>query len=441
LVGALFCGFLFFDWKAIMAGFSRQFGGRRAINFKSFNNQGNVFHESSKDSGTRSGEVHTASTPVARRRNGFTLVELLVVIAIIGILVALLLPAIQAARESARRIQCMDNEKNIGLAILNLVDSRKVFPTGGSHYLQLSGPKFEVPENIENGKPLGPDRQGMGWGFQILPFIEETAAYHLQTSQDMGKVIVPIYSCPSRRPPKTTWSKAFNVPLTVIDYAGAVPATYTNANRTALLDVTKGTPFTQAGFSALYPAWSGGTTATGGGWPGNNEVYDGVIVRTPWHWTSTNATTGVQNGQPLTNSQGNVKIASITDGTSKTLLIAEKYVRSDMYEAGDAVKNSDDRGWYDGWDADAMRMACFTPMNDADPYGWTTGVLDNYFGDKGANFPNSWNVYHFGSAHTSGINAAFADGSVHAINYDVDPVMFNRLAARNDSEVIDTSSL
>src|SRR5450755_1750874 len=105
-------------------------------------------------------------------RRGFTLVELLVVIAIIGILVALLLPAIQAAREAARRTQCKNNEKNIGLAILNHVDTFKVFPTGGARYLQTG---FGIEQNIEGGKPLGPDRQGLGWAFQILPFMEETA--------------------------------------------------------------------------------------------------------------------------------------------------------------------------------------------------------------------------------------------------------------------------
>src|SRR5262249_8962062 len=113
------------------------------------------------------------------KRSAFTLVELLVVIAIIGILVALLLPAIQAAREAARRTQCKDNLKNIGLAILNHVDSLKVFPTGGVTWGVL------INDYNENGKPVGPDRMGLGWGYQILPYMEEESLHNVTDSTQM----------------------------------------------------------------------------------------------------------------------------------------------------------------------------------------------------------------------------------------------------------------
>src|SRR3954469_23365690 len=86
---------------------------------------------------------------------GFTLVELLVVIAIIGILVALLLPAIQAAREAARRTQCMNNVKQIMLSMHNHVQARGVFPSGGIY------PWPNIEDFIAGGKPYGPAKQGL----------------------------------------------------------------------------------------------------------------------------------------------------------------------------------------------------------------------------------------------------------------------------------------
>jgi prepilin-type N-terminal cleavage/methylation domain-containing protein len=120
-----------------------------------------------------------------RRRivsSAFTLVELLVVIAIIGILVALLLPAIQAAREAARRTQCKDNLKNMGLAILNHVDSLRVFPTGGTGY----SPKLS--DYVANGKPFGTDKQGLGWSYQILPYLEEGAVKNVIDMQTLVQI-------------------------------------------------------------------------------------------------------------------------------------------------------------------------------------------------------------------------------------------------------------
>jgi hypothetical protein len=370
------------------------------------------------------------------------LVELLVVIAIIGILVALLLPAIQAARESARRTQCQTHVKNIGLALLNHHDVRKVFPTGGARYLR---PGFELQQNIENGKPLGPDRQGLGWGFQILPFLEETAAYQLTTSKDLQQVVVAVYVCPSRRLPKTGLSFTFDTVngtvISYIDYAGAVPCTHTTWERTARYDPKLGVPLEPADVTSNVLGGRSffGSVANGMVQPTSNGVYDGVIVRCPWRWTGTNAATGKQLGTKLSNVPLPTKIAKILRGTSKTFMIAEKYVRSDQ---SDSSRYSDDRGWADGWDADTMRSACYLPINDGDPIGWQ--AMERYFGDQyvGSGAYNGlYNVLHFGSPHTAGLNAVFADGAVRMIGYDVDVVVFNALSTRNSEEQLDLSTV
>src|SRR5690242_18409839 len=101
----------------------------------------------------------------AKVRRAFTLVELLVVIAIIGVLVALLLPAIQSAREAARRTQCKNQLKQIALAIHNHVNTFGVFPTGGAKIYP------NIEDYVAGGIPLGPIKQGLGWGYQILPYL------------------------------------------------------------------------------------------------------------------------------------------------------------------------------------------------------------------------------------------------------------------------------
>ncbi len=99
------------------------------------------------------------------RRNAFTLVELLVVIAIIGILIALLLPAVQAAREAARRMSCTNNLKQIGIALHNYHDTHRALPMGWMGYDPASGaPDFEGPS-------------GWAWSSRILPFMEQNALY------------------------------------------------------------------------------------------------------------------------------------------------------------------------------------------------------------------------------------------------------------------------
>src|SRR4051812_24808536 len=113
--------------------------------------------------------VNAFGTPGERRiRQGFTLVELLVVIAIIGILVALLLPAIQAAREAARRNQCVNNLKQLSLGALNHESTFKMFPSSGLGYKWVGDPNFG------HGR-----KQPGGWIYNTLPFIEEQAIHDM----------------------------------------------------------------------------------------------------------------------------------------------------------------------------------------------------------------------------------------------------------------------
>jgi prepilin-type processing-associated H-X9-DG protein len=225
-----------------------------------------------------------------------------------------------------------------------------------------------------------------------------------------------------------------------MDYSAAMPCTWISPAHTQSYDPNYAVPLSARGNTRNSTSFYGGTATSPGLNPPDNAVYDGVIVRCPWRWQSTDPTTGKQLGQAVANTQGLVKVAQITDGTSKTMMVAEKYLWSDNYEAN-AAHDSDNRGWTDGWDTNLMRSTCFTPLADSDPIGWDS-TLGAYFADdfsKGS-FNGIFNVFQFGSAHTGGFNAVFADGSVHTISYDVDAEIFNNLGARNDGASFDSSS-
>lgn len=265
----------------------------------------------------------------------FTLVELLVVIAIIGILVALLLPAIQSAREAARRTQCQNQLKQIGLALLNHVDSYKVFPTGGSEYNAV------ITNYIENGKPFGPDKQGLSWAYQILPYLEEGSVRGLITNDQLQSVVLPIYVCPSRRTVSMSQAVTTNTGnkwVFLADYAAAQPCTNhcppgvsTCPSPTPRYNPAASSPLTRTSYNANQPSFWGGRNQSKPP-ANNNQVYDGVIVRSAWSRTKRAFNANV----PRT-----VSFARITDGTSSTFVIGEKYVRSDLYAGGSA---SDDKG-------------------------------------------------------------------------------------------------
>ncbi|QDU89093.1 hypothetical protein Pla175_24790 [Pirellulimonas nuda] len=357
-------------------------------------------------------------------RRAFTLVELLVVIAIIGILIALLLPAVQAAREAARRTQCKNNLKNIGLAIHNHIGTYGVYPTAGA--------SFGEPAEwyMAGGKPFGPKKQGMSWAYQILAFIEEGAIRSQQSTAVVQSSPVPLFNCPSRRGPTLFQSNFFGAAY-LMDYASAEPGTKLKGSGVPnYVDPVRDGNIHKRMYSVFWAQQAGGWNGSG---PPDNGVYDGVIVRSPWKvsLSKPSSLSGVQFDAPGEFAKGvpsPVRIAQITDGTSKTMMIGEKWVFASEYEGGGP---SDDRGWLDGWDPDTVRLTCTGPAPD--------GALPQLMADSDSKGLDN-QAYLFGSAHSGVLNAAFADGSVRSIAFDIDLYVFNSLGTR-DGEALNETTL
>jgi prepilin-type N-terminal cleavage/methylation domain-containing protein len=172
--------------------------------------------------------THAGQSP-ATKRGGFTLIELLVVIAIIGVLIGLLVPAVQKVRESAARLQCSNNLKQLGLALHQYHDSNKRFPPA---YQQTSGRQagaaygVNYPDDNWNGLP------GWAWGTLILPYVEQTALYRsfdltapcwAPQNAPFVKAKVPVFLCPSA----TGGSDGFAVEREGADIRHGVPFTPT----------------------------------------------------------------------------------------------------------------------------------------------------------------------------------------------------------------------
>lgn len=310
----------------------------------------------------------------ARFRNrprAFTLVELLVVIAIIGILVALLLPAIQAAREAARRTQCVNQLKQMGVAMHNHHDINKHFPTGGlvpwSVYNRFGDVQPDPAAAANSEQQAG--GVGPGWLYQILPYMEHEATYRLEGWAEVQTTVISQYFCPSRRGPTTQGGRYLN------DYAGATPGD---------------------SVGSWDQFWYGQTWSV----PNSSQgPYRGVIVRSGYNRRST--------------------FANVVDGTSNVMAIGEKMLRVAAYDAGDW---HDDAGWTDGWDPDIMRYTAFRPYPDQELTAPNQGTA-----------PDGNDVgFHFGSAHPAGMNSVFGDGSVKLISYNIDTTVFNNLGHRQD---------
>lgn len=371
----------------------------------------------------------------ARIRVAFTLVELLVVIAIIGILVALLLPAVQSAREAARRTQCKNQLKQFGLALQNHVDTFKVFPTGGAKGAARIE-DFRSGTMNNPGTPYTTNKQGLGWGYQILPFIEEANVQDLNSTDEIRNVGIPMFNCPSRRG-LTQSARGFFL----TDYASAQPITelvgpFKNDTVEDAWPVTA--PKARAVGQAAYWCISSGVSAP-------DCRYDGVIVRSPYKVVTPATPTSPSVLARHKNVPTAVKPGQIVDGLSHTFVIGEKLIRVEEYEGSQGDQRhlaGDDKGWADGWDPDVVRFAGWPPLSDSDE-----GICKNENRDIanlcGRETPvgSSPDPYFFGSAHSAGMNTAFADGSVQFVSFDIEHIVFNSLATRNGEEIVDTGDL
>lgn len=340
--------------------------------------------------------TRSLSPPARRRSRGFTLVELLVVIAIIGVLVGLLLPAVQAAREAARRSQCQNHLKQVGLAFLNLENSTGALAPGGWGYLWTGDP--------DGGSGL---RQPGGWAFTILPYLEASNTYligkGLTADQKRAELklqkqqSLETFHCPSRRP-------------AVLSYG---PEQSRNADQ-ADNDLVAKTDYAANGGSVSPPmgpiGWSAGPDVSC------------VDTYPTCNWGSYSDT-----GELVTNFTGAViprvplELRQFEDGTSTTVLLAEKYLDPGFYDRDIGyTQNScaDNNSVYQGYDWDVIRWmnqgGAFLPTRD--------GALPNVEACS----------QRFGSSHSAGMYAVYVDGHVALIPYDIDPVAYQLGGMRND---------
>lgn len=245
---------------------------------------------------------HIDSRTILRR--AFTLVELLVVISIIGVLMGLLLPAVQNARERGRQAQCSNNLRNIGVAFLNHESQYRRFPDGGEDPTANSGASAarSCGDYPTCTKPNLAGNQNWGWGYQILPFIEQEPLWKTSPDAEVPKKAVPIYFCPTRRRPSVINDRAR------LDYAGNA-GTARNA------------------------------TVSAGRYYGDGQ--DGVVTR---------------RGIVVSLYENRVR-----DGASNTLMVAEKCMNIPMMDQGTQAGDND--GFHSGWDCDIVRWGTLDLAN------------------------------------------------------------------------------
>ncbi|RMF39611.1 MAG: DUF1559 domain-containing protein [Planctomycetota bacterium] len=303
-------------------------------------------------------------------RRGVTLIELLTVIAVISILIALLLPAVQSAREAARRTVCQNNLRQVGLGVQNFESAHRYLPSNGWGFRWVADPE----------RGYGPKQPG-GWIYHIAAFCElqlpSGGNDPLEKHRVRTRLAItpfPLMRCPSR--PAPLLSPASPTPRPVnASYKDMVPKTDYAACEGDYITDTDGGPRRLAdGDNPLYP------------------------------WKPTDKATGVI----FLRSQ--VRVGDISDGTSNTYLAGEKYVNREHYF--DAKDLGYDQSLFSGVDLDLNRWTIDPPRVDGPEEGFRL----------------------FGSAHAPGCFMLMCDGSVHLINYSIDASVHRHLGNRRDGQ-------
>ncbi|TWT38662.1 DUF1559 domain-containing protein [Blastopirellula retiformator] len=337
----------------------------------------------------------------ARLRSAFTLVELLVVIAIIGVLIALLLPAVQQAREAARRMSCSNNLKQLGLAVHNYHDTYGKLVAGA------------IPQSAS--LPRG---RGVSWIVRLMPFLEQSNAFDGfvmagdSTMQDGGSpnaafingLVVPGLNCPSSPLPTVRdWNspREGQIAIQMVNYVGISGSYYTGG--------TNGQSGDESTFARM-------DDYTGG------NVFNGTITHV---YVPGGSDQEVPGGMPYLSQTA---FKDLLDGTSNTMMISEQ---GDYQYAADGSKNDRRSCGYHGgaW------------SNGAGSGWWTQNltVLRHPIGTSGGDGNGATYQVNIplSSTHPGGVLGTFADGSVHFVSETADFAILTAICDRQDGAVVE----